>query len=120
MTSPRSAADAGSSNRGSAGQHRQRARSTSSSHRTANHDEIRRWVESRGGRPARIVDTQDRRGSAGLLRIDFTLRGRPDRLEEISWEEFFSTMDRRGLDLVYQDKTADGRPSRFSKLVRRI
>lgn len=56
-----------------------------------------------------------------MLRIEFP--GKPnandDKLHEISWDEFFEKFDERGLSLVYQDHTADGRKSNFNKLVHR-
>ena len=83
---------------------------------TTNHDEIRRWAEKNGGRPARVRDTGGAKDS-GVLRLDF---GEPDdRLEEITWEVFFATFDKSGLALLYQEKTADGSRSRFNKFVRR-
>jgi len=80
------------------------------------HDEIRRWAEERGGRPSRVKDTEGDDG-AGVLRFDF---GEQDeRLEPISWEEFFETFEDRGLALLEQEETADGKQSRFSKFVNR-
>jgi hypothetical protein len=85
-------------------------------HTTTDHDTIRKWAEARGGRPSRVKGTQDGEGE-GILRFDF---GEPDeKLEKISWEEFFETFDDRGLALIYQDRTSDGKTSRFSKFVRR-
>ena len=72
---------------------------------TTDHDEIRRWAQERGGRPARVKGTE--RGDDG------------DALEPISWEEFFDEFDREGLAFLYQEKTADGQLSRFNKFVRR-
>jgi len=84
--------------------------------RTTDHAQIRRWAESRGGRPAAIKDTGSR-GDPGLLRIDF---GRDDeKLEPISWDEFFEKFEESRLALVYQDETAEGAESRFLKLVHR-
>lgn len=61
--------------------------------RTADHDEIREWVESRGGRPA-IVE-----GTEGLLRIDFD---EPDpTLEETDWDTFFRIFDESNVDFLY-------------------
>jgi hypothetical protein len=87
---------------------------------TTDHDEIRRWAEARGGRPAAVGST----GSGddpGILRIAFP--GRPqsddDELEEISWDEWFRAFDANGLAFVYQEQTADGEESRFNKLVSR-
>jgi len=78
---------------------------------TTNHDEIRKWVEERKGRPA-VVRTK---GKGGILRIDF---GKPeDSLEEISWEQFFEIFDENDLAFLHQDKTEDGKTSRFSKFV---
>jgi hypothetical protein len=59
----------------------------SSAQPTINHDVIRKWVEKRGGRPARVAEAPGKKGSGGILRIDFA---EPDEtLEQISWEEFF-------------------------------
>lgn len=81
-----------------------------------NHEEIRSWAEERGARPARVKDTEGQEGG-GVLRFDF---GEPeDRLEEISWEEFFEVFEDRELALLEQDETASGEISRFSKFVNR-
>lgn len=80
---------------------------------TTDHDEIKAWIEARDGRPAK-VDTD---GPGGILRIDF---GEPDeRLEEIDWDEFFEIFDDNELAFLHQDKTADGKESRFNKFVKR-
>jgi len=85
----------------------------SSSNTTTKHDEIRKWVEARDGRPAKV----DTGGKGGILRIDF---GEPeDNLEEISWEEFFQIFDENKLAFLYQDETSDGGKSRFNKFVNR-
>jgi len=85
--------------------------------RTTDHETIRRWVEARRGRPARVKGTGD--DDAGLLRIDFPGYSGEQRLEEISWEEFFEKFDEAGLAFLYQNETSDGRPSTFNKLVSR-
>ena len=87
---------------------------------TTDHDEIRRWAESRGGRPAAVEGT----GSGddpGILRIAFPdrLQSEDESLEEISWNEWLEAFDRNGLALVYQEQTAEGQESRFNKLVSR-
>jgi hypothetical protein len=80
--------------------------------KTTDHDEIRRWVEERGGRPAHVTETAEG-DDAGILRIDFA---DPDeRLSEMSWDEWFEAFDENGLAFLYQD---DGE-SRFNKLVAR-
>ena len=92
----------------------------SSASKTTDHDEIRRWAEERGGFPARVDDKAHKRGG-GILRIDFDEPGgnNDDRLERITWEQFFETFDKNELAFLHQDKTADGKPSRFNKLVSR-
>lgn len=82
---------------------------------TTNHDEIRRWIESREGHPSFVKSI--RRGDSGLLRVDF---GKPEEgFEEISWDQFFDTFDKSNLAFLYQDTTASGRKSRFNKFVER-
>jgi len=86
---------------------------------TTNHDEIRRWVEERGGRPARVKDTGSGDGDPGILRIDYPGGSGDDTLEEISWDEFFEAFEENELAFLYQEETKDGSQSRFSKLVSR-
>ncbi len=85
---------------------------------TTDHDTIQRWIERRGGKPARVRSTSDR-GGGGPLRVDFPDRSGEDHLEAISWESFFETFDKRNLAFLYQDETADGYESRFSRFVER-
>ena len=95
-----------------------RAKDNKTSKLTTDHDEIRRWVEARGGTPARVRGTT-RAGGSGLLRIDvpgFTGAGT---LETISWDEWFAAFDEHELALVYQEEKKSGEPSTFAKLVRR-
>lgn len=91
-------------------------RGSSSGKVTVNHNEIRRWVEQRGGHPACVKGTE--RSDSCLLRIDYPGFGGEGRLEPIEWDEFFDTFDKNKLAFVYQE-TKDGNPSRFSKLVDR-
>jgi hypothetical protein len=88
----------------------------SDSHITTDHNKIKRWAEERGGKPATVKDTEED-GHAGVLRIK--LDPKDDRLEEISWEEFFEKFDEAGLAFLSQDKTKDGKISRFHKFVSR-
>jgi hypothetical protein len=90
---------------------------SSQTNTTVDHDEIRRWAEEHGGRPARVRGTGD--GDAGVLRIDFPGGAGEEDLEPISWDEWFEMFDEQGLALVYQDRKADGEDSTFAKLVRR-
>lgn len=85
---------------------------------TTDHEEIKRWVEERGGHPATVKGTE-KKGSTGLLRIDYPGFSGDDRLEEISWEEFFDAFEKNKLAFLYQEETKDGKPSRFSKLIDR-
>lgn len=94
---------------------------TSRSTTTTDHDDIRRWIEERGGRPARVKGTGGE-GDGGLIRINFDEPGGDDdddRLEDISWEVFFQAFDDNGLAFVHQDETAKGGQSRFSRFVKR-
>ena len=88
----------------------------SDSHTTTDHDVIRKWVDQRSGRPATVKGTEEDE-HAGILRIDFGPK--EDGLEEIDWEAFFDKFDEADLAFLYQEKTADGKTSRFHKFVRR-
>ncbi|WP_437946189.1 hypothetical protein WME98_35955 [Sorangium sp. So ce296] len=92
--------------------------SANSSKMTIDHDEIRQWAESRGGRPATVKSTE-KKGEPGILRIDFPGYSGEGSLEEISWDDFFAKFEESNLAFVYQEKTADGQTSNFSKLVSR-
>ena len=67
-------------------------------------------------KPARVKATAGK-GGDGILRIDF---GEPEAsLETISWDDFFATFDENDLAFLYQDRTSDGKTSRFFKFVHR-
>lgn len=83
---------------------------------TTNHGDIQSWVEERGGHPARVKGTE-RGDEGGLLRIDYPGFSGKETLESITWEEFFKTFDDNKLAFLYQDKTKDGKVSRFSKFI---
>ena len=84
---------------------------------TTDHDEIKKWVEARGGQPAAVKATGDQ-NDPGLLRIDMPgYTG--DQLEPIAWDEWFEKFDQNQLAFLYQDETAEGKPSNFNKLVSR-
>jgi hypothetical protein len=85
---------------------------------TVDHDTIRRWAEERGGKPATVSRTKDGEDS-GILRIDFPGYSGEQSLEEITWEEFFEKFEESNLAFLHQDKTADGKQSRFNKLISR-
>ena len=92
----------------------------SDSKTTTDHNEIRKWVEDRGGHPAKVKGTE-RTGESGVgvLRIDYPGYEGSDTLEEITWEQFFDQFDKAGLAFLYQDKLESGKTSRFSKLIDR-
>jgi hypothetical protein len=49
---------------------------------TTDHDEIKKWVEARGGRPVKVKETGG--GSdTGLLRIDFPGFGDDEQFEQV-------------------------------------
>ncbi len=85
---------------------------------TRDHDEIRKWAEARGAVPAEVSGTE-RGNQTGILRFEFPhAPNRNDsKLQEISWDDFFEKFDENDLELVYQDKTADGEQSNFNKLI---
>ena len=83
---------------------------------TRDHEEIRRWAEERGGKPAHVKRTGSEE-DIGVLRIEFPGFGEDENLEPISWEDFFGKFDERDLALVYQEQTAGGERSNFNKLV---
>ena len=82
---------------------------------TTDHDTIRRWVEERGGHPARVAGT----GGVGILRIEFPGFGSDERLERISWDVWFEKFDSERLAFLHEERSDDGQVSRFNKLVDR-
>jgi hypothetical protein len=88
---------------------------------TTDHDEIRKWAEERGGRPAVVRSTHGQRGGTGIIRIEFpdAPNSKNDALEEISWEEFFEKFDESNLALLHQGETAGGEKRNFNKLIGR-
>jgi len=85
---------------------------------TTDHKRIKQWVEKRGGHPARVKGT-NKKGTAGVLVIDYPGYEGTKTLEAISWEEFFQGFEENKLAFLYQDETKAGDDSRFSKLINR-
>ena len=83
---------------------------------TTDHNMIRKWAEERGARPATVEGT-GRNGGPGVLRFDFDPKD--ERLNALSWMDFFGKFEQEKLALLYQDKTAAGSVSRFHKFVQR-
>jgi hypothetical protein len=90
---------------------------TTTSKTTTDHEEIRRWVEERGGKPAIVRGTEN--GDGGVLRIDFPGGAGTESLEHVSWDEWFRIFDENELAFLYQEQKASGEGSTFFKLVRR-
>src|SRR6184192_3220662 len=88
--------------------------------KTTDHDEIRRWAEARGGRPA-VVRSTHGKGGTGIIRLEFpnAPNAKDEALEEIGWDEFFEKFDEAGLALLHQEETASGERSNFNKLIGR-
>jgi hypothetical protein len=85
---------------------------------TTDPDEIKRWVEERGGYPASVKATSED-GDPGLLRIDFPGYSEDESLERISWEDFFEKFEEKDLAFLYQDTIREGEESRFFKFISR-
>ncbi|OGY64839.1 MAG: hypothetical protein A3A04_01865 [Candidatus Harrisonbacteria bacterium RIFCSPLOWO2_01_FULL_40_28] len=81
---------------------------------TIDHKEIRRWIEERGGKPARVKDVS---GGGYLLRVDFPGYSGHGSLEEVSWEEFFDQLEKNNLAFLYEEKSE--KVSRFNKFISR-
>jgi hypothetical protein len=88
----------------------------SESHTTTDHNIIRKWATDRQGLPTTVKATEED-GHAGILRIDFEPKDKA--LDEIDWDEFFRKFDESELAFLYQNRTKDGKVSRFHKFVRR-
>lgn len=85
---------------------------------TTDHDEIRRWAEERGAKPAKVKGTGGG-DDAGLIRLNFPGYSGEESLEDISWDEFFRKFDDNNLAFLYQEETAEGERSNFNKLISR-
>jgi hypothetical protein len=94
------------------------SKTSGSAQKTTNHDEIKKWVEERGGHPATVKSTA-KGEEAGILRIDFPGYSGEESLEPISWDEFFEKFEEKQLAFLYQETTHEGGQSRFCKIVNR-
>jgi len=82
---------------------------------TTDHDFLKRWVEERGGKPARVKSLREddrAKKSGGLLRIDFS--GDQKNLEPLSWDDFFITFDFNDFVFIYEDCVGDQLSKVFS------
>jgi ferritin-like metal-binding protein YciE len=95
------------------------AKTERSGHTTTDHDFIRRWVEERGGWPARVVGTGGE-NDAGLIRIDFPGFSGEGSLEQIEWDEWFQGFEDNQLAFLHRDMDHGGGDlDRFNKLISR-
>jgi hypothetical protein len=78
------------------------------------HETVRQWAESKGGKPAAVQRTHQV-GDVGIVRIMFpqAQQSEHESLVEISWDEFFEEFEKRELALVYD------KDSMFNKIVGR-
>ena len=81
---------------------------------TTDHDEIRKWAEGKGGKPAAVERTHSD-DDVGIIRIMFpdAQNSEHSALTEISWDEFFEEFEKRNLALLYE------KGSMFSKIIGR-
>ena len=81
---------------------------------TTDHDTIRKWAESKGGKPA-AVDRTHKGGDVGIIRIMFpdNPQSEHEALVEISWDDFFREFEKKKLALLYEEE------SLFSKIIGR-
>jgi hypothetical protein len=80
---------------------------------TSSHEVIKRWAEERDATPATVPGTEHD-GHLGVLRLDFGEQD--DRLQHVSWDEWFGTFDERRLNFIYQEQRSDGAQSNFFRL----
>lgn len=88
--------------------------SQNSSRTLTDHDEIRRWAEAHGGRPAAVARTHSDQ-DVGIIRIMFPDAPNSEHgaLTEIGWDAFFEEFEGRKLALLYDPD------SLFSKIIGR-
>jgi hypothetical protein len=89
-----------------------------SAHVLTDHDQIRRWAEERGARPACVIRTGGK-GDPGMIRLDFPGFTGEGKLAPLSWDEWFKAFEDNNLALIVQDTIARGQRSNFNKLVSR-
>ncbi|MFI6739308.1 hypothetical protein ACIBI9_40835 [Nonomuraea sp. NPDC050451] len=73
------------------------------------------WAEGRDATAATVEGTEHG-DHLGVLRFDFPGYGGGDKLRHVSWEEWFDTFDKRGLNFIYQESKSDGTQSNFFRL----
>ena len=75
---------------------------------------IRRWAEERCAKPATVPGTEHG-DQLGVLRFNFPgFSG--EGLEEVDWDKWFETFDKRNLVFIYQEHLKSGDQSNFFRL----
>jgi len=93
-------------------------KSSASSKVLTEREEIQRWAEDRGAKPACVRNTGDEE-DIGMIRLDFPGYSGADSLQPIGWDEWFDKFEESNLALLVQEETADGEISNFNKLINR-
>lgn len=87
---------------------------------TTDHDEIRTWIQSRGGVPQKVYNANALSDKPGL-RIKFTNEtlntGRKLKAKDVPWEEFFRDFEKMHLAFVY-DNSNENKSKNFTFLAR--
>lgn len=81
---------------------------------TRDHTVIQAWAEERGAQPATVRARQGDRPR--VLRFDFAAGGANQRLEPISWDDWFRVFNARDLVMLFQQTKRDGQQSNFFRL----
>ena len=76
---------------------------------TTDHEEIRRWAESGGGRPAAVRRTHGTKGFGLRILFSTVPHGEHDTYTDIPWEEFFREFELARLALTYEPDSDEGR-----------
>ncbi len=84
----------------------------SAAEKITDHDKIKQWCETHGGKPAK-VRTDDAEENSGILRIEF--RDTDDKLEVIEWDEFFKIFEDSKLAML----ESEDKNSKFAKFISR-
>lgn len=85
-------------------------------HTTQDRETIIAWAERRNAHAARVVgvhaDAPDHaEAQVGALRLGFPGYASTEKLEPMSWDDWFAAFDAQGLTFGYRETTADGTPS---------
>lgn len=83
---------------------------------TTDLDEIREWVEQRGGHPAALRHYLGHQ-RLGVLYVVWPGEQFSNELEELEWPEWFGAFEAQRLAFLYREYTTEGLPSHFCKLV---